>query len=485
MAAPALYIPIANTFYEARKRNQILHVSRIARPNLLADKGHIQMIRAFQMLVDSGLKGWEFIIAGSLEDSGYSNELHFYAQGYPVSLILSPSQQRLEQLYSESALYWHATGASMPEIHGAQEHLGLTTLEAMASGAVPVVLGTGGQTEIIHQGIDGILCEDVRGIGLESMDLIGNLAQWSRMSWQAKASARPWQDVRAFAERVARWLDGEEYELLPLPKTNWSEDVPLTNHVCAVMVVHNEIEYARHAVASILRSVPDLGQLLVIDNASDAGVADQLNILLRSGTGDQVVRLTKHVSFAEANNLACQHTDKHLLLAINSDMIFFDGECVEMMLAALGHDVGIVGAKLIFPDGTLQHAGGIIDWNTAVIGSHRYYMMEDNAAANQREDVDFVTGAMLLARRELWRWRTWGGIGYEDTDLCLQARRDGWRVVYQPAARALHYQGVTRRTMAATETDEVTTKNRDAFRALWYTKIAETFPWWLQGKTRR
>ena len=89
--APALYVPIASNFFQARKHKMILHVSRISRPTPLADKGHVEMIRTFQTLCDAGLEGWELAIAGSIEDPNYLGQLQAQAQGFPDSFLRQPA----------------------------------------------------------------------------------------------------------------------------------------------------------------------------------------------------------------------------------------------------------------------------------------------------------------------------------------------------------------------------------------------------------
>lgn len=110
-------------------------------------------------------------------------------------------------------------------------------------------------------------------------------------------------------------------------------------------------------------------------------------------------------------------------------------------------DIGVVGAKLLFPDGKLQECGGIIwrlgdGWNWGRNGD------PDNPKFCYMRDVDYVSGAALMVRAELFD--RLGGFDeyyapayYEDADLCFKARQAGFRTVVQPTSEIIHFEGVS------------------------------------------
>jgi glycosyltransferase involved in cell wall biosynthesis/GT2 family glycosyltransferase len=472
--APALYVPIASNFFQARKRNLILHVSRISRPTPLADKGHTEIIRTFQTLCDAGLEGWELGIAGAIEDGPYMEQLQAQARGFPIRFYANPPDSTLKSLYANAAFYWHMTGAGMPQEHGAQEHLGLTTIEAMASGAVPVVYGSGGQPEIITSGLDGILCQDIYSVGQATLNLIGNLSRWSDMSNQALRSAAPWQDWNAWCARLAAWIAGEPIPALPAAEREVAEFTP--QDVCVVIPTLLAGLRLDDTVRTLLATEPEVGQIVIVQN----GKALDPETLARLRTQDRVYAPTKPETFAVSNSVATELSSKPLMLACNDDMVFFDRAWLKAMLGAMQEGVGVVGGKLLYPNGTLQHAGGTISWDRPDTGYHRWYGRPDFPAANQRDEVAFVTGALLLARSNLWLWSDLGGgIGCEDADLCLNAKVNGYQVIYEPTAQAVHLESVTRKTTP--ENAAATAKNREAFREKWFERIHTVYPWWLAG----
>ena len=148
-------------FKSLAKKNQILSVGRFFAGS--HNKKHLVMINAFKELIDEGLKGWELHLAGGttpgLEHDQYLQKVSAESEGYPIKIHPDIPFQELVKLYGESAIYWHASGYGEDERKEPIkfEHFGITTVEAMASGCVPVVIGKGGQPEIVHHGKDGYL----------------------------------------------------------------------------------------------------------------------------------------------------------------------------------------------------------------------------------------------------------------------------------------------------------------------------------------
>jgi glycosyltransferase involved in cell wall biosynthesis len=143
------------------KKNRILTVGRFFAGQ--HNKKHSLMVRAFREMVDAGLSGWELHLAGGSMAGEvhrrYLAGLRALAQGYPVFIHADADTGRLSQLYGESAIYWHASGYGEDDQRHPErfEHFGITTVEAMAAGCVPVVIGKGGQPEIVQDGRNGLL----------------------------------------------------------------------------------------------------------------------------------------------------------------------------------------------------------------------------------------------------------------------------------------------------------------------------------------
>jgi glycosyltransferase involved in cell wall biosynthesis len=120
----------------------------------LHNKRHDVMIEMFRELREKKsalMKDWKLVLVGGVEDNAYVDELRHLAKGLPVEFEHTMSRKELLKLYGEAAVYWHAAGYGVDEAaHPEQvEHFGISTVEAMASGAVPIVIGKGGQKEVM------------------------------------------------------------------------------------------------------------------------------------------------------------------------------------------------------------------------------------------------------------------------------------------------------------------------------------------------
>lgn len=145
---------------EKNKENIILNVGRFFKQ--LHSKRQDVMVRMFKDLVDnnkSELEGWKLVLVGKVEDQVYLDEVIELAKGYPIEIKIDVSRDELIKLYKKSKIYWHATGYGVDEnIHPEKvEHFGISTIEAMAAGCVPVVINKGGQKEILGNDLKDLL----------------------------------------------------------------------------------------------------------------------------------------------------------------------------------------------------------------------------------------------------------------------------------------------------------------------------------------
>lgn len=145
----------------ARERTKtIVTVGRFFRPGTGHAKRQLEMVRMFGDLHRSGrLPGWTLHVVGGVEPAheSYLREVQAAAAGLPVEVHPNAPRSLVERLLDESSIFWSATGLGESEEKAPwnQEHFGMTTVEAMAGGCVPVVIDRAGQREIVRDGVDG------------------------------------------------------------------------------------------------------------------------------------------------------------------------------------------------------------------------------------------------------------------------------------------------------------------------------------------
>src|SRR5574337_4052 len=172
-----LYPPVDGASGEKEtKRNAILSVGRFFDGH--HNKKHFEMVEAFKAMCGAGLQGWELILVGGTHagkvHQAYLERLRETCVGYPSSILTNIPFVRLQELYRTSALYWHATGYEEDEskVPERLEHFGMSTVEAMSAGCVPVVIGRAGQVEIIQDGRSGFLWNTLKDLQRYSLMLI-------------------------------------------------------------------------------------------------------------------------------------------------------------------------------------------------------------------------------------------------------------------------------------------------------------------------
>lgn len=214
-----------------------------------------------------------------------------------------------------------------------------------------------------------------------------------------------------------------------------------------VIPVFNKAALTRQCLETIRPTLEGAGEgeIIVIDNAS----SDETPQMLAEFPWVRVVRNERNLGFAGANNQGAKLARGEFLVLLNNDIVAHPGWLASMIQKAREPGVGAVGARLLFPDGTIQHAGVRIDQiafgMTGFMPFHDLVRVPgDYPAACESRDLAVVTGACLLTPRSLYE--ELGGLdegfwnGYEDVDYCLKLRERGLRVVYDGDAALTHFE---------------------------------------------
>jgi len=189
-----LYPPVdVEKFQPGRKENIILAVGRFE--ETMQTKRQDILIKTFIKMVNSGLGGWRLILIGASivppRENSYLKKLEKLAAGYPIEFLVNASFRTLKAHYGKAKIFWHAAGFKADEVKEPYkvEHFGMTTVEAMAAGCVPVVIDKGGLREIVRRGV-GERWNTVGGLIVETAELIKSRKKWRQCSLAAQKSSR-------------------------------------------------------------------------------------------------------------------------------------------------------------------------------------------------------------------------------------------------------------------------------------------------------
>lgn len=194
-----------HTFTNAKKERIILSVGRFT--GGMNVKRQDFLIESYKKLHDADSKNWKLVLAGAMmdKDKEIIGKLQSQIGKYPVTLIPNISFSQLQSLYSKASIYWHAAGygenlSDKPQL---AEHFGISTVEAMCSGAVPIVFAGGGQREIVSDGKNGFLWNTGKELISKSQHLLENTELLKKISTQSIEDSQHY-DIRKFCEKFHR-----------------------------------------------------------------------------------------------------------------------------------------------------------------------------------------------------------------------------------------------------------------------------------------
>jgi len=232
--------------------------------------------------------------------------------------------------------------------------------------------------------------------------------------------------------------------------------MPLSHHdarpdVSIVIPVFNKLELTRACIASIHKYGAQASfEIILVDNGSTDGTRQWLKKQAEKGRLKAVLN-QQNMGFSRGCNQGAEVSGGRYILFLNNDMEVTPN-WLDPMVTTLDNDpaVGVTGAKLLFPDGTIQHAGvALVAYEDPqkedLSGVHIAYQNPANSPGSSLPRyMQVVTGAALMIRQEIF-WDMKGFSteywnGNEDVDLCLRVGQAGWKVVYRPESVIIHYE---------------------------------------------
>lgn len=198
-----IYPPVDVSRLKAkRKENIILFVGRFSQLEQ-AKNQHI-LVEAFKKLIDKGYRDWKLVMAGGVEvgATSYLKKLEKKIKDLPVEILRSPDFKTLQEIYGRAKIFWSAVGFGADEEKEPKklEHFGITAVEAMAAGCVPVIFSGGGHKEIVAEGENGFLWKDKKELLKKSLALMNDPKLLRNISARVRKDAKVYEYERFEAE---------------------------------------------------------------------------------------------------------------------------------------------------------------------------------------------------------------------------------------------------------------------------------------------
>jgi GT2 family glycosyltransferase/glycosyltransferase involved in cell wall biosynthesis len=243
--------------------------------------------------------------------------------------------------------------------------------------------------------------------------------------------------------------------------------------VSIIIPVFNQFQFT-HACLASLKTVEERSrfEVIVVDDCS----TDETAEFLPRMEGVIYLRNETNSGFIVSCNRGAERARSKYLFFLNNDTIV-KPDWLSALLETFAEErrAGVVGSKLVYPDGRLQEAGGII-WRDASGWNYGKFDDPEKPEYNYLREVDYCSAAALMIPKSLFQ--KLGGFDlkyapayYEDTDLSFKARKDGYKVLYQPMSEVIHYEGVTGGTDLAAGTKKHQEINRLTFAETWATEL--------------
>lgn len=239
---------------------------------------------------------------------------------------------------------------------------------------------------------------------------------------------------------------------VPTKPQTLSRNAPSTKRVTVIIPTRDRVELLRPCMDGVLRTDWQSLDVIIVDNeSSDPETLEYLERI--QGPKVSVLRVPGPFNYSALNNEAVRHAAGELLCFLNNDVEIIDPDWLALLVdRALQDDIGAVGARLLYPDGTIQHAGVFTGIGGGAAHAHRFQPANDPGyfhRASLPQRVSAVTGACLVVEQR--KFMAVGGfdeenfpVAFNDVDLCLKLNGRGWQAFYEPRATLIHHESKSR-----------------------------------------
>lgn len=257
--------------------------------------------------------------------------------------------------------------------------------------------------------------------------------------------------------------------------TKLSFVVPNQPKVSIIIPVYNQFEYTYNCLESIHKNSGDISyEIIVADDCS----TDLTKDLEKVAEGINVIHNEKNLRFLlNCNNAARQASGEYIVFLNNDTQV--QAGWLDALVSVMERDprIGMAGSKLLYSDGHLQEAGGII-WKDASAWNYGNRQNPNDSEFSYIHETDYISGAAIMIRASLWK--EIGGFDErfapaycEDSDLAFEVRRHGYKVVYQPKSEVVHFEGISNGTNVTSGQKKYQIENQKKFYEKWKGELEE------------
>jgi GT2 family glycosyltransferase len=239
--------------------------------------------------------------------------------------------------------------------------------------------------------------------------------------------------------------------------------------VSIVIPVHNKFAYTAACLRSLLEHASDTPfEVIVVDDLSSDDTPQRLAEI----GGIHAIRNAENLGFVGSCNAGAAIARGEYVLFLNNDTVVTAG-WLEALIACFDEvpQAGLVGARLVYPDGRLQEAGGIV-FNDGSGWNYGRFDDPDDARYAYRREADYCSGAAIMLKRVLFEQlggfdQRYAPAYYEDTDLAFAVRAAGYKVIFEPRSRVIHFEGISAGTDTGSGMKRYQVINQEKFLEKW------------------
>ncbi len=453
-----------------KKEKVILSIGRFFKQ--LHTKRQDVLIQAFKNLVKSNpneMKGWKLVLIGKDEDSEYVSVLKEQAQGYAIEFLHDATYDEVHKYLRKSKIFWHATGYEVDEYIEPEkvEHFGISTVEAMAAGCIPVVINKGGQKEIVEHGLNGFLWNTMEALTEKTLAIITEEIDTVELSIHARERAEHFDQVHFVSE---------VFTLFHLPEPHAISIQP--SGVSAVIPTYNGLELLKKHLPAVEACLRDQDEIVIVDDASSDETFSWLKseyglkeVTDRAAFDDDmyigekikarkklIVKLIinkKNLRFGMSSNKGVLHAHHDLIFLLNND-VSPQKDVLDYLLSYFTAHPNRAGKKRSLypsPDQVFgvspaeMHDGKIVAGKNE-LWFERGLFIHSKAKRMSTGQTAWLSGGSALIHRD--KWKELNGFDkeyypayWEDIDLSARARKKGWAILYDADAKVFHHHETT------------------------------------------